>query len=85
MRTSVDIDDDLVPLLRAQARMSGRTFADVANEVLRDVLTRERGAVLFEPPVHDLGIRPGVDLTKAHRLVGQMADEEVLRSLERRL
>jgi hypothetical protein len=32
--------------------------------------------------VHDLGIRPGVDLTKALQLVGQLEDEEVVRKLE---
>lgn len=82
MRTTLTIDDDLAALLHAQARETGRTFRDVVNQALRDGLLQEGAADDYVPPVHDLGIRPGVDLTKALQLVGQMEDEEIIRKME---
>ncbi|MBM3680068.1 MAG: DUF2191 domain-containing protein [Actinobacteria bacterium] len=82
MRTTLTIDDDLAALLHAEARASGRTFRAVVNQALRDGLLREVEQDRYEPPVHDLGIRPGIDLTKALQLVGQMEDEEVVRKME---
>lgn len=82
VRTTLTIDDDLAALLQAEARATGRTFRAVVNQALRDGLLREADQARYEPPVHDLGIRPGVDLTKALQLVGRMEDEEVIRKME---
>lgn len=82
MRTTLTIDDDLAALLHDQARRTGRTFRDVVNEALREGLLRGETETPCIPPVHDLGIRPGVDLTKALQLVGQLEDEEVVRKME---
>ncbi len=82
VRTTLTIDDDLAALLHAEARASGRTFRDVVNQALRDGLLREGEEGGYVPPTHPLGIRPGVDLTKALQLVGQMEDEEVVRKME---
>lgn len=82
MRTTLTIDDDLAALLHEQARRTGRTFRDVVNEAIRDGLLRGESEPPCIPPVHELGIRPGVDLTKALQLVGQLEDEEVVRKME---
>lgn len=82
VRTTLTIDDDLAALLHEQARRSGRTFRDVVNEAIRDGLLRSELESPCTPPVHDLGIRPGVDLTKALQLVGQLEDEEIVRKME---
>ena len=82
MRTTLTIDDDLAALLQDTARRTGRTFRDVVNEALREGLLRGEAEAPCIPPVHDLGIRPGVDLTKALQLVGQLEDEEVVRKME---
>lgn len=82
MRTTLTIDDDLAALLHEQARRTGRTFRDVVNEAIRDGLLRGASESSCVPPVHELGIRPGVDLTKALQLVGQLEDEEVVRKME---
>ena len=82
VRTTLTIDDDLAALLHEQARRSGRTFRDVVNEAIRDGLLRSELESPCAPPVHDLGIRPGVDLTKALQLVGQLEDEEIVRKME---
>jgi len=82
MRTTLTIDDDLAALLHDHARRTGRTFRDVVNEAIRDGLLRGESESSCVPPVHELGIRPGVDLTKALQLVGQLEDEEVVRKME---
>jgi hypothetical protein len=82
MRTTLTIDDDLATLLHDQARRSGRTFRDVVNVAIRDGLLRGETESPCVPPVHDLGIRPGVDLTKALHLVGQLEDEAVVQKIE---
>jgi hypothetical protein len=82
VRTTLTIDDDLAALLHEQARRTGRTFRDVVNEAIRDGLLRSELESPCIPPVHDLGIRPGVDLTKALQLVGQLEDEEIVRKME---
>ena len=82
MRTTLTIDDDLATLLHDQARRSGRTFRDVVNVAIRDGLLRGETESPCVPPVHDLGIRPGVDLTKALQLVGQLEDEAVVQKME---
>ena len=82
VRTTLTIDDDLATQLHDQARRTGRTFRDVVNEAIRDGLLSGASESSCVPPVHELGIRPGVDLTKALQLVGQLEDEEVVRKME---
>lgn len=82
VRTTLTIDDDLAALLHEQARRTGRTFRDVVNEAIRDGLLRSELESPCTPPVHDLGIRPGVNLTKATRLVGQLEAEQIVRKME---
>lgn len=82
VRTTLTIDDDLAALLHEQARRTGRTFRDVVNEAIRDGLLRSETEPPCTPPVHDLGIRPDVDLTKALQLVGRLEDEEIVRKME---
>jgi len=82
MRTTLTIDDDLAALLHDRARRTGRTFRDVVNEAIRNGLLRSEDESPCVPPVHELGIRPGVDLTKALQLVGQLEDEEIVRKME---
>jgi hypothetical protein len=82
VRTTLTIDDDLATQLHDQARRTGRTFRDVVNEALRDGLLRGESEPPCIPPVHELGIRPGVDLTKALQLVGQLEDEEIVRKMD---
>jgi hypothetical protein len=81
VQSTVNIDDDLVELLHDRARRTGRTFRDVANEAIREGLLLGDSEAPCVPPVHDLGIRPGVDLANALQLVGQFEDEEVVRKM----
>ena len=81
VRKTITIDDDLAALLCARAQATSRTFRDTVDQVLRDGLLQTGAADDYVPPVHDLGIRPGADLTKALQFVGQMEDEENVRRM----
>ena len=54
----------------------------MVNVAIRDGLLRGETESPCVPPVHDLGIRPGVDLTKALQQVGQLEDEAVVQKME---
>jgi hypothetical protein len=86
MRTTVDLDGDLLRRLRDEARRSGIPFKDLLNSLLRRGL--ERGPVELEPyecPEFSMG-EPlaGVDLDKALRVATTLEDEEIAARLRLR-
>ncbi|MGD2069105.1 MAG: DUF2191 domain-containing protein [Gemmatimonadota bacterium] len=86
MRTTVDLDSDLLEELREEAHRRGVPFKHLLNSLLRRGL--ERGPVDVEPyvcPEFSMGEpRPGIDLDKALRIAGTLEDEEVARRLRLR-
>ena len=87
MRTTVDIEDDILRELKGLARKSERPVTEVANEVLRRGLaamrsTPKKSRPYRESPV-DMG-EPRVDLTKALALGAEIEDEEHVRKLQLR-
>jgi len=86
MRTTLTLDDDVAAELRRMVRTTGRPFKQVVNEALRVGLLRTSGAPRADVayPVHDLGVRPGIDLVRARHLAADLEDEAVLRKLELR-
>jgi pheromone shutdown protein TraB len=83
MRTTVTLDDDLAEMLRRRARERDVPFKRVLNEAIRAALV---GGTLAAKPYRmrprDLGVRPGVDLTKALSLAAELEDAEITRKLE---
>lgn len=79
------LDDDVLVLLRQAVRDQGRSFKQVLNAAVRAGLVSARPP---EPPYRleptALGVRPGVDLTKATSLAAALEDEEISRRLELR-
>lgn len=79
------LDDDVLVLLRQAVREQGRSFKQVLNAAVRAGLVSGRSQ---EPPYRleptELGVRSGVDLTKALSLAAALEDEEILRRLELR-
>jgi hypothetical protein len=87
MRTTVDIDQDLLDRMRKQADREGRSFRDELNRTIRSGLAAEtlRDLGPFVMPTYDMGgPRPGVDLAKAHSLAFALEDEETLRKMRQR-
>lgn len=80
MRTTVTLDEDVAAALQRLTRERGAGFKQVLNDVLRRGLADERVApTAYRVPARDLGLRPGVDLTKALQMVAAEEDEETLR------
>jgi len=84
MRTTITLDDDVAARLQRQVREQGVTFKEAVNSALR--LGLETGAPPPRPspyvaPSFHLGLRPGIDLTKANQLAAELEDVETVRKL----
>jgi hypothetical protein len=85
VRTTVTLDNDLAELLKRRARERDLPFKHVLNEALRAGLAAGAPSPSGEPyrmKPRKLGIRAGIDLTKALRLAGALEDDEVIRKLD---
>ena len=85
MRTTVTLDPDLAVRMKELAKERRISFKAAINTTLRAGLEArtDRGRPYREEP-RDLGIRPGVDLTKALLLAAALEDEETIRQLDLR-
>lgn len=85
MRTTVTLDPDLATRLRELARQRRTSFKSAINSALRAGLDAEtdRGRPYREKS-RDLGVQPGIDLTKALQLAAALEDEQTIRELELR-
>lgn len=85
MRTTVTLDPDVAARLRRLAAERGASFKATLNAALRAGLDAGRSSgQQFEEHTTDLGILPGIDLTKALRLASELEDEATIRKLELR-
>ena len=76
-RTTLTLEDDVAARLRAEVRRRGRSFKDVVNDAIRAGLDRTPASVEpYEVPVHDLGLRPGVDLDDIQGLLDRLDGPE---------
>lgn len=85
MRTTVTLDPDVAARLQRLATERGATFKATINATLRAGLDAgDPGSKPYREQVRRLGVQPGVDLTKALRLAGELEDEQTVRELELR-
>lgn len=82
MRTTVTLDDDLADGLKQLAAQRGLSFKEALNQTLRNGLARRHEPRAFQTPARAMGLRRGVDVTKALRLAADLEDEEIARKLE---
>lgn len=85
MRTTVTLDPDIAARLDQLAAERGTSFKATINATLRAGL--EADATVARPyreVTSELGIQPGVDLTKASSLAAELEDDETIRKLELR-
>jgi hypothetical protein len=86
MRTTLNIDDDLLRDLKQVAHKSATPLKQVVNSALRRGLTElapARPRKRYVCPTFDMG-KPTVKLDKALALAAGLEDNEVLRKLELR-
>ncbi len=82
MRTTVTLDPDLAVRLRDLARQRRISFRSAINETIRTGLAADIEAKRpYREKSRDLGVQPGLDLTKALRLAATLEDEATTQKL----
>lgn len=89
MRTTIEIDTDLIRELKEQGHREGKSLRKMLNAALRRGLcspAASRSHRRYECPVESMGNPLGaiLDLDKALALSGVMEDAEIIRKLELR-
>lgn len=86
MRTTLNLDDDLVRQLKREAHKSHTPLGRVVNSTLRRGMTRSQSPhpkTAYTCPVFAMG-EPKINLDKALAVAASLEDAEVLRELELR-
>lgn len=84
MRTTVDIDDDLLQRLRDEAHRTRVPFKALLNQVLRrGIETPARRKAPCRTPTFDMG-EPARPIEKALALADALEEEEIARKLSLR-
>lgn len=82
MRTTVTLDADLDARLRALARQRRISFKAAVNAAIRAGLAGEDvPSRPYREQSRALGVRPGIDLTKALQLAATLEDEAIAQKL----
>lgn len=87
MRTTVDVDPDLLERLRVDAARRRMSFKDLLNAVIRAGLGAPavQRPPPYRPPVFHMGqVREGVDIDRALAAADALEDREVRDELSRR-
>ena len=87
MRTTVDLDTDLLERLRNEARRRGVPFKEVLASAVRSGLSRQAKARPSKyrcPTFHMGSAAEHLNLDKALHIAATVADEETARELARR-
>jgi hypothetical protein len=79
VRITLTLDEDIATKLQAEACRSGRSFGDVVNETLRRGMLARRAKPASKPalPRFSLGLRPGIDLDNAERVLDDLSRGDV--------
>ena len=86
MRTTLNIDDDLIRQLKREVHKTNSPLCRLVNTALRKGMTEiqpRRAKKSYTCPVFSMG-EPKVNLNKALSLVASLEDAEVLREMELR-
>ncbi|MGQ0647966.1 MAG: hypothetical protein ACT4P7_10370 [Gemmatimonadaceae bacterium] len=86
MRTTVDLDPDLLERLRLEAARRRVSFKELLNAVIRGglaVTAPRRQAPYTLPSVRMGAVREGIDLDKALRIADEIESHEVIQEVTR--
>lgn len=78
MRTTVDLDEDLLRRAKQAAAEAGTTLGRLIEDAVRAVLNRQpspEGPRIELPVFHGRGLRPGIDLADSAGLADVMDDD----------
>lgn len=82
MRTTVTLDEDVAASISTVMRDRGTGFKETLNELVRRGLRAESVSTPYSGRTFSSGVRPGIDLDHAMRLVGELEDAEFVRKME---
>ena len=79
-RTTVTLDPDVAEQLKTIARRRNEPFEVALDNAVRAGIAAEQGAAKpYKVPTWPMRVRPGVDLTHALQMAGDLEDEEIIR------
>lgn len=82
-RTTITLDRDIATQLKALARRRRISLETALDTAVRNQLAAEPVERMpFRVEARPMGLLPGIDLTHALQLAGDLEDEEILRKLE---
>ena len=83
MRTTLTLDPDLWMRLKELAEERSVSFEEILNPTLRAGLATSPPAVRpFKVRAKPMGVRPGIDLSRALRLADALEDESLMHGPE---
>jgi plasmid stability protein len=83
MRTTININDDLMRSLKEQADARHQSLSSVVNEILQAHLRGDRRrAEDFRQRTYSLGARPGINFHKSLDLAAEMETDYTIDKLE---
>lgn len=83
MRTTINISDDLMHIIKEQADARHRSLSAIVNEILEAQLYgRRRGNEHFRQQTYSLGARPGINFHKSLDLAAEMETDYTIDKLE---
>ncbi len=84
MRTTVTIEDDLAAQLEQLRKREGLSYKAAINQVLRTGLQAKSAPPKPQPyktPTMNLGLKPGIDMTRLNSLVDELEVDEFIENL----
>ena len=80
MRTTVDIDQDLLDKVRRRAEAEGLSFREALNQVIHRGLAKEQPQrEAYVLPTHNFGFDPSINIDKIRDYLADLDDEEFIR------
>jgi hypothetical protein len=76
MRTTINIDDDVLLAVQERARREKRSAGDVLSELARDALTGRHRATKTGPPRHGFAPLPSRGGVVTNELIDQLREED---------
>jgi plasmid stability protein len=84
MRTTLNIEDNLLQSLKVAAADTGHSLSELAEEAIRAYLSPRQGSkskpIVLPVAKHDLGLRPGVNLD-SNAAIAEAMDEEFMEKM----
>jgi hypothetical protein len=76
MRTTLEIDDDLMEAARDLSRLKAKTIGQIVSELIRNGLTREKAPAIETRNGIPVWVHPGGVVPVTSELIRNLAEEE---------